>query len=309
MKVAIYIRVSTEEQAREGYSLAAQERSLREKCSREGWEVYDVYADRGISGKDITHRPAMTTMLDDASRHEFDLILVWALSRFTRSVADLYTTYENLQKWGVDFCSLTEAFDTSTTMGRAMMGIIGVFAQLERELASERVTAALEQRAKDAKCTFSECLGYERQGDYVAINPVEAERVRYIFDKFIEYKNLSAVAELCRLKGYTGKRGRQQTAYTVRVILTRPVYAGYYTFRENVYRGNFEPIISAKKYNKVQRILMNLNTGRKCKRKLRLLKEGQEDEEAERLVDQFGFTYEQLEEIEAETSKTVDMRR
>ena len=72
MKVAIYIRVSTEEQAREGYSLAAQERSLREKCSREGWEVYDVYADRGISGKDITHRPAMTTMLDDASRHEFD---------------------------------------------------------------------------------------------------------------------------------------------------------------------------------------------------------------------------------------------
>lgn len=61
--------------------------------------------------------------------------------------------------------------------------------------------------------------------------------------------------------------------------------------------------------NKVQRILMNLNTGRKCKRKLRLLKEGQEDEEAERLVDQFGFTYEQLEEIEAETSKTVDMRR
>ena len=98
MKVAIYIRVSTEEQAREGYSLAAQERSLREKCSREGWEVYDVYADRGISGKDITHRPAMTTMLDDASRHEFDLILVWALSRFTRSVADLYTTYENLQK-------------------------------------------------------------------------------------------------------------------------------------------------------------------------------------------------------------------
>lgn len=274
MKVALYIRVSTEEQAREGYSLAAQEKALREKCDREGWEVFAVYADRGISGKDITHRPAMQAMLAVASQHEFDIILVWALSRFTRSVADLYNTYDQMRKWDVDLVSLTEAFETRTPTGRAMMGMLGIFAQMEREFTSERVLAALEQRARSGKRTFNECLGYDKAGDSVVINPKEAEMVRYVFDKFIEYKNLSAVAELCRLKGFTGKRGKQQTAYTIQVILTRPVYAGFYTFRGNVYKGDFEPIISVRKFNRVQRLLNELNAGRKRKHELRFLPQG-----------------------------------
>lgn len=124
--VAIYIRVSTLDQAREGYSLDAQERILRKWCDDHKYNVYDLYADRGISAKDIEHRPDMTRLLQDAAHHKFDLVLFWALSRFTRSVSDLYITLEKFTKWNIAIASYTESFDTSTPMGRAMIGIVGV---------------------------------------------------------------------------------------------------------------------------------------------------------------------------------------
>lgn len=91
-RVAIYIRVSTLDQAREGYSLEAQEKTLRKWCIDRKYEVADLYADRGISGKDIEHRPDMSRLLKDAKEGKFDTVLFWALSRFTRSVSDLYST-------------------------------------------------------------------------------------------------------------------------------------------------------------------------------------------------------------------------
>lgn len=169
---AIYIRVSTLDQAREGYSLDAQERTLRKWCAEHEYAVYDVYADKGISGKDIDHRPDMQRLLSDAQDRQFDLILVWALSRFTRSVSDLYTTLELLRSYDVTFISHTEAFDTGTAMGRAMVGICGVFAQLERELTSERVSAAITERATQGKRTCNEVLGYDLDGkDSFLVNP------------------------------------------------------------------------------------------------------------------------------------------
>jgi len=91
--------------------------------------------------------------------------------------------------------------------------------------------------------------------DSLKINPAEAERVRYIFDRYTEYRNLSAVAELCRLRGYTGKRGKVQTAESIRRVLTCPVYAGYNSYKGQLYKGRHAPIISVKDYNRVQRIL------------------------------------------------------
>ena len=109
-----------------------------------------LYADRGISAKDILHRPEMRHLLEDAKRHKFDIVIFWALSRFTRSVQDLYFTMESFKKLGIDMISYTESFDTSSPMGRAMIGIIGIFAQLERELTGERVAAALRERAEES---------------------------------------------------------------------------------------------------------------------------------------------------------------
>ncbi len=255
-RVAIYIRVSTLDQAREGYSLEAQERTLRKWCTDRKYEVYDLYADRGISGKDIDHRPSMRRLMQDAKDDKFDMIVFWALSRFTRSVSDLYHTMEVLQSHNIDMMSYTEAFDTSTPMGRAMVGIVGVFAQLERELTGERVRAAMLVRAEQGKRTCNEILGYDLKGkDSMTINEKEAEYVRFCFDNYLKYKNLSQVAELCCSLGYCGKRGKPPTAYSVYVILTRPQYCGYNTYCGHIYKGDYEPIVSLETYNRVQRLL------------------------------------------------------
>lgn len=255
-RVAIYTRVSTLDQAREGYSLAAQKRVLTKWCKERKHEIIGYYTDEGISGKDIQHRPDMQRLLEDVKSDEIDIILIWALSRFTRSVADLYNMWNTLNEHNCGLVSYTEAFDATTIAGRGLMGMLAVFAQMEREYTIERVRSAMVERAVQGKRTCNEVLGYDLDGkDSFTINPVEAERVRYIFRKYIEHHSLSAVAELCRLKGYTGKRGRIQSAESVRKILTRPIYAGFNLFHGSLYKGQHTPIISIKEYNQVQRLL------------------------------------------------------
>lgn len=255
-RVAIYIRVSTLDQAREGYSLEAQEKTLRKWCTDRKYIIHDLYADRGISGKDIEHRPDMSRLLCDAKEGKFDMVIFWALSRFTRSVSDLYTTMEKFQKWNISMVSYTEAFDTSTPMGRAMIGIIGIFAQLERELTGERVSAAMSERATQGKRTCSEVLGYDKHGkDSFTINQKEAEYVKFCFTQYLLRKNLSEVALACREKGYRGKRGKIPTAYSIQKIITRPIYCGYNSFCGKIYKGSYEPIIDVDIFNKVQSLL------------------------------------------------------
>ena len=198
----------------------------------------------------------MCQLIKDAKLKQFDIVLVWALSRLTRSVADLYATWDLLNANKIDLISLTETFDTSTSVGRAMMGLLGVFAQMEREITAERIKAAMVERAMQGKRTTNEVLGYDLQGtDGLIVNECEAERVRYIFEAYIKYRNLSAVAELCRLQGYTGKRGRIFKAEHIKVILTRPIYIGYNSFCGQLYKGAHDPIIDEAVYNKVQKIL------------------------------------------------------
>lgn len=265
-RVAIYIRVSTLDQVREGYSLEVQEKTLRKWCDTRRYEIFELYADRGISGKDIEHRPDMSRLLKDAKEGKFDVVLFWALSRFTRSVSDLYSTMEKFQKWNIDMVSYTEAFDTSTPMGRAMIGIVGVFAQLERELTSERVSAAMAVRASQGKRTCSEILGFDLDGkDSFKINEEEAEYVRFCFTEYLLRKNLSEVANEANKLGFKGKRGKKPTAYSIQVILSRPQYCGYNTFRGKVYKGNYDSIIDVETFNKVSALLKKQGkvTGRK----------------------------------------------
>lgn len=255
IRVAIYIRVSTLDQAREGYSLEAQESSLRKWCADKGWDVVGLYADKGISGKDINHRPDMRRLIQDAEAGMFDMVVFWALSRFTRSAGDLYKTMDKFDKCGVSMTSYTEAFDTSSPMGRAMVGIMGVFAQMEREITAERVRAAMEVRASKGLLNLSYMLGYDRVGQTLSINEKEAEYVRYAYEQYIVHKNLTEVAQLCNLRGYKGKRGKRPTAYTVYVILTRVRYCGYNTYHGEICPGRYPAIISEDIFNRVQTIL------------------------------------------------------
>ncbi len=256
MDAAIYIRVSTLDQAREGYSLAAQEYTLRRWCDQNGHNVVAVYADEGISAKDIHHRPAMQQLLLDVKQHKFDMVLVWALSRFTRSVSDLYNCLSILDANHVQFKSYTEPFDTSSVFGRAVLGILGVFAQLERELTAERVRAAMDERARQGMRTCSYVLGYDSiKGGGLKVNPTESKIVKFIFDTYLTYQNIVTISALCQRRGYTGKRGAKIEPESVHKILTRPIYCGFYSWHGTLISGDFEPIIGIEQFNAVQDII------------------------------------------------------
>lgn len=186
----------------------------------------------------------MRRLVQDAENGCFDIVVFWALSRFTRSAGDLYKTMEKFEKCGVSLASFTETFDTSSPMGRAMIGIMGVFAQMEREITAERVRAAMEVRAAKGLLTVSYMLGYDRVGQTLTINEAEAEYVRYAYEQYLIHKNLIEVAKLCNERGYKGKRGKKPTAYTVYVILTRVRYCGYNTYHGDICPGRYPAIIS-----------------------------------------------------------------
>ena len=264
MSAAIYTRVSTLDQAREGYSLEAQRKVLTDWCLQRGHGQPIVYEDAGISGKDIQHRPAMQQLLDDVRAGKHDLVVVWALSRLTRSVADLYSIWGVLQAHHCDLVSYTEAYDTTTPVGRAMMGLLGVFAQMEREITGERVAAAMRERAMQGKRTCSEVLGYEATPGGLRVNPAEAARVLEIYRVYEATGSLSETARWCRAHGIRGKRGRQMDAYKVRVILTRAIYAGYYSYNELRVRGDYPPLVSVERYNAVVARINAETRGRKA---------------------------------------------
>lgn len=157
-------------------------------------------------------------------------------------------------------------------MGRAMMGLLGVFAQMEREITAERVSAAMREMAEQGGRTCSCVLGYDTVPGGLIVNPKEAKIVKSIYQVYEDTGSLSATAKWCRDRNITGKRGKRMDAYKVRLILTRSVYAGYYGFHDLRVRGNIEPLISVARYNAIAERINNTPTGRNAKRKVILLK-------------------------------------
>lgn len=268
---AIYIRVSTREQANEGYSLDAQKRVLLDYCKLKKYDIYKIYSDKGISAKDIEHRPGIKELLNDAKDSKFSIILVWKLTRFSRNMANLMTVCEILDCIGVSLVSYTEAFDSQTPAGRMVRSMLGIIAQFEREVISENVGMGLLERATQGKRTCSSVLGYDVYGkDSLIINSEEAKYVNFVHDTYLERKSITEVVDLARREGFKGKRGAYPTLGVVRKILTNPVYAGYNLFHGQIYKGDYNPIRTAQQFNKVQQLLarQGKNIGRTRKSKL-----------------------------------------
>lgn len=275
-KAAIYTRVSTREQALEGYSLDAQKRILLEYCTARKYQIYKIYTDEGISAKDIKHRPGMLSLLQDAKEGKFDIILVWKLTRFSRNIADLTATCEMLDKLGVALVSYSEAFDSYTPAGRMVRSMLGTVAQFEREVVSENVAMAALERARQGKRTCHYALGYEPDGkDTLKINEKEAEQVHFLFDTYEIRKSLTELSEICDRMGIHGKRGGKLKPWNIEKILTRPLYAGWNLFKGELYKGNHPVIIEIRQFNRVQRIIIRQGKilGAKRKRKLYILPE------------------------------------
>lgn len=156
---AIYVRVSTEEQARQGISLSAQEEALKNYASALGYEVFKIYKDEGKSAKDIQHRPEMMQILADAEAHKFQAILIYKLDRFSRSLRDLIDTIAKLKEWGIDFISLQDKIETTSANGKLMFHIISAFAEFERNVTGERTKFSMDKKSKRRKPYNASSMG------------------------------------------------------------------------------------------------------------------------------------------------------
>ncbi|MDI3409732.1 recombinase family protein [Bacillus sonorensis] len=145
MRVALYIRVSTDEQAKHGYSIEAQKEKLEAFCLSQGWKIYETYIDDGYSAKDL-NLPKFNLMRDAIEKGEIDILLVYRLDRLTRSVIDLYEILKMLDENGCKFKSATEIYDTTNAMGRLFITLIAAIAQWERENLAERVKMGIEKK-------------------------------------------------------------------------------------------------------------------------------------------------------------------
>lgn len=249
MIIALYIRVSTQEQAREGISLAAQENLLREYCNMLKYDIYRVYMDDGYSAKNM-NRPALKAMIEDMKDQQFESVIVWKLSRISRSVFDLLTLLKEFDKYNVKFVSYSEQFDTNTAVGKLLLTVLASVAEFERETIADNVKTALTYRANLGKPTATQVLGYSRHEETLTVIPSESKLVQEIFKEYLDCFNYSEVARRMNKKGYKGKRGRPFGSCTIKVIIKNPIYIGINRWDKKEIISYHEKIIDEKVFRK-----------------------------------------------------------
>lgn len=243
LKVAIYIRVSTQYQV-DRASLPVQREELINYAKYVlGIEDYEVFEDAGYSAKN-TDRPDYQQMMARVRTGEFTHILVWKIDRISRNLLDFAAMYAELKRLGVTFVSKNEQFDTSSAMGEAMLKIILVFAELERNMTSERVSAVMLSRANDGiwnggKVPFG--YSYDKQDKLFHVYEPEAKIVLHIYDLYEAIKSLTVVAKTLNEKGVRSRTGKPWNPTTIRTMLTNPFYAG-------TYRYNYRDETNAKRF-------------------------------------------------------------
>lgn len=268
-KVAIYIRVSTQEQAKEGYSISAQKDKLIAYCKAKNWLIYDIYVDGGFSGGNL-NRPALKQLLKDLDH--FNVVLVYKLDRLSRSQKDtLFLIEDKFLNKNVDFVSLSEAFDTTTPFGKAMIGILSVFAQLERETIKQRARLGKERRAKEGlwRGGANVPTGYKyiEENNELVIDEYEAIHVKEIFKLYKEGNGYNKIAEILNEKGFRKKNGVKWQINAVKRILKNPIYKGYIKYNGEIYPGCHEAIIDEKYFEEVQNLLKKRSTNHCTKSK------------------------------------------
>jgi len=266
METAVYCRVSTDEQALEGYSIRGQVEKLKAYVSAKSWAVYDVYLDEGISGKNMTERPAINRMLEDIKAGYVKNVLVFKLDRLTRSVADLVQLIDLFKTHGCAFNSLTESIDTSTASGRMFLKIIGIFAEFERENIGERVRLGMERKAREGYSIAcgNTSFGYDKDNtDKIQkINPAEAETVRRVFDMYTRQNmTLNGIAKTLNKEKVPTKLNNVWNSGTIYMLLTNPVHIGVVRYgieqpeRYFEVEGKHEAIISKELFYETQDLI------------------------------------------------------
>lgn len=298
-KAAIYIRVSTMNQVDKS-SLKTQEERLIAYCTANEMTAYKVYRDAGLSAKD-TKRPSLTELMRDCRSGLIDTVVVTKLDRITRSLSDLLKLVQFFNKREIRFISISENIDSSTAMGRFMRDLLGLIAQLERQVTGERVATDLKHRATKGKWNGGPVpFGYATQKSITTrhikdgiskgeafskatiicpepgklyIQDNEAEIIKIIFMRFIEYRSIRKVTHEINRLGYRTRRGAMWATSTIHRILTNQTYNGmtFYGKRKTdpetgevsprpkeqwtIVEGEHDAIIDAEMFNAVQHVL------------------------------------------------------
>lgn len=269
VKAAIYIRVSTEEQAEEGYSLEAQRERLVAYCEAQGWEITDIYADRGHTGRKITTREEYKRMI--AEKDMWDTILVLKMDRIHRNSKNFMIMMEDLERWDKKFTSMQEELDTSTSIGRFVVDMIQRIAQLESEQIGERTYMGMAQKAETGGLLgFNPPFGYGIANNDLIIIDGEADVVREIFISYNAGRSMNEIANELNGRGILTRREGHWTLYSIRQILHNPAYAGYRRWDGYLVKSDHASIIDQDTFNRVQE-LASMKTKDPRKRGAKLL--------------------------------------
>jgi site-specific DNA recombinase len=261
LKAAIYIRVSTPGQAVNGESLDMQKERLIEYVKNQKWELYKVYEDGGFSGG-TTNRPAFQEMMRDAEAKKFDVLVVYKIDRLSRSVLDFHITMKTFEKHNIEFVSITQQFDTTTTMGRLMLNVLVDFANFEREINIDRARDSYLSRLKGGVHSGRTPYGYKRENKLLVIIPEQAEIIKEIFNLALQGLSSNKTAEKLNMDHDH-----------VKSIITNPFYTGYVCPRKDKYghriqntdkwyKGQHEGIISLDAYRRILEMRKKVSTSK-----------------------------------------------
>lgn len=264
-----YIRVSTERQV-EGYSIEGQITQIEQYCQFNGYELVDIYADRGISGKSM-NRPELQRMLNDAKNGKLDCVMVYKTNRLARNTSDLLTIVEELHRQNVEFFSLSERMEVKNSTGKLMLQILASFSEFERNTILENIYNGQHQRALKGYYQGNLPLGYNNIPDNkkeLMINQHEANIVKYIFESYAKGHGYRKIANALNHKGYVTKKGNPFSINSITYILVNPFYIGKIQFAKYkdwnekrrkglndkpiIADGKHPPIISQELWDKVQ---------------------------------------------------------
>ncbi len=286
MRVAIYTRVSTEDQAREGFSLEVQKEVLKELVQRNGWTLAcgianrDIYEDDGFTGSN-TDRPAFKILRSDALRKYFDLILVYKLDRLNRKLRDLLNFLEELDHLGISIKSATEPFDTTTSAGKFLIQMLGSSAEFERNRLIERVFPGMVMGVKKGHWQGARYAPYgykyNKEIKKLEVVPDEVGVIKKIYDMYLSGSSTSQIAGLFYHQDIPTRSGGKFHSKLIADILKNKVYLGMLVWNKHHYdtraktksgkgyryiknpasslievSGVHEPIIDENKFNRVQ---------------------------------------------------------
>lgn len=248
MRAAGYTRVSTARQAEEGLSLDAQERRVAERIAGEGWELTEIYVERGVSGRK-GDRPALRRLL--ASLDRIDRLVIPKLDRLGRSNRDLHEIFETLEEHGVELVSIGDHIDTTGAAGKLMRAVLTAIAEFESETIGERVKAVAGGRVESGKHHGRSPFGYRGENGDLSRNEPEAAAVREIFESAAGGVTQREIARRLNAKGIKPQRAKDWTQASIGKTLRNVTYKGEVEINGQTFEGDHEPIVEPELWQKV----------------------------------------------------------